>query len=59
MTDITMYDLTDNESIRYESMTIIRVTDGFNYIYFDQRSGVATSSMFISDNLVYGTNIES
>ena len=46
-------DLNTGESIRYDHMTIIRVSSGFNYLYFDPTSGAATSAMFIPDSLVY------
>ena len=53
--DISIHELSTRESIQYESMTIIRVENGYNYLYFNPETRLPTSYMFISDELMYGT----
>jgi len=53
--DISIHELSTRESIQYESMTIVRVENGYNYLYFNPETMLPTSYMFISDELMYGT----
>jgi ribonucleotide reductase alpha subunit len=52
--EVSIHNLNTNESIQYESMTIIRVENGYNYLYFNPDTRLPTSYMYISDEVMYG-----
>jgi hypothetical protein len=52
--EVSIHNLNTNESIQYESMTIIRVENGYNYLYFNPDTRLPTSYMYISDEIMYG-----